>query len=59
MPYTPLFQNLILIDFVVLSVENTRTVSRNLRCKNIEHDDKANANRVDVLIPDVIQVYYL
>ncbi|KAK4558841.1 hypothetical protein RGQ29_008199 [Quercus rubra] len=35
--------------------ENTRTVSRNLRCKNTGHDDNTNANRVDVLIPDVIQ----
>ncbi|KAL0009649.1 hypothetical protein SO802_004757 [Lithocarpus litseifolius] len=42
------------VDFIH-EAENTRTVSRNLRCKNIEHDDKTNANRVDVLIPDVIQ----
>ncbi|KAK7845794.1 protein activity of bc1 complex kinase 8 [Quercus suber] len=41
------------VDFIH-EAENTRTVSRNLRC-NIEHDDKTNANRVDVLIPDVIQ----
>ncbi|KAL4625109.1 hypothetical protein ACB092_05G000400 [Castanea dentata] len=42
------------VDFIH-EAENTRTVSRNLRCKNIERDDKTNANRVDVLIPDVIQ----
>ncbi|KAK4591570.1 hypothetical protein RGQ29_021679 [Quercus rubra] len=42
------------VDFIH-EAENTRTVSRNLRCKNIEHDDKTNANQVDVLIPDVIQ----
>ncbi|XP_050278530.1 uncharacterized protein LOC126720255 isoform X2 [Quercus robur] len=42
------------VDFIH-EAENTRTVSRNLCCKNIEQDDKTNANRVDVLIPDVIQ----
>ena len=52
----PGFKIWFLLAFVVLSVENTRTVSRNLRCKNTGHDDNTNANRVDVLIPDVIQV---
>ncbi|GLT54362.1 hypothetical protein SLA2020_275650 [Shorea laevis] len=33
--------------------ENTRTVSRNLGCKSSRHDDSMNANRVDVLIPEV------
>ncbi|KAL4625105.1 hypothetical protein ACB092_05G000200 [Castanea dentata] len=42
------------VDFIH-EAENTRTVSRNLRCKNIGHDDNTNANQVDVLIPDVIQ----
>ncbi|KAL7001850.1 hypothetical protein U1Q18_002998 [Sarracenia purpurea var. burkii] len=34
--------------------ENTRTVSRNLGCKN-KCNDKTAANSVDVLIPEVIQ----
>ncbi|KAF3446469.1 hypothetical protein FNV43_RR11648 [Rhamnella rubrinervis] len=34
--------------------ENTRTVSKNLGCKT-RNDNNTNANRVDVLIPDVIQ----
>lgn len=37
------------------SVENTRTVAKNLGCRN-QHDGNLNPNRVDVLIPDVIQV---
>lgn len=36
-------------------VENTRTVSKNLGCKT-KYDDHVNANQVDVLIPEVIQV---
>ncbi|KAG6649392.1 uncharacterized protein LOC122315961 [Carya illinoinensis] len=35
--------------------ENTRSVSRNLGCKIGRHENNKNANRVDVLIPDVIQ----
>lgn len=38
-----------------VSVENTRTVSKNLGCKT-KDDGNVNTNRVDVLIPDVIQV---
>lgn len=38
-----------------VTVENTRTVSKNLGCKT-KDDDNMNANRVDVLIPEVIQV---
>lgn len=34
--------------------ENTRTVAKNLGCRN-QYDGNTNANRVDVLIPDVIQ----
>ncbi|OIW03049.1 hypothetical protein TanjilG_20977 [Lupinus angustifolius] len=34
--------------------ENTRTVAKNLGCRN-QSDRNMNANRVDVLIPDVIQ----
>ncbi|XP_015885194.1 uncharacterized protein LOC107420689 [Ziziphus jujuba] len=34
--------------------ENTRTVSKNLGCKT-KDDGNVNTNRVDVLIPDVIQ----
>ncbi|RDX84231.1 Protein ACTIVITY OF BC1 COMPLEX KINASE 8, chloroplastic, partial [Mucuna pruriens] len=34
--------------------ENTRTVAKNLGCRN-QYDGNMNANRVDVLIPDVIQ----
>ncbi|MED6210999.1 hypothetical protein PIB30_069483 [Stylosanthes scabra] len=34
--------------------ENTRTVAKNLGCRN-QYDGNRNANRVDVLIPDVIQ----
>lgn len=34
--------------------ENTRTVSRNLKCKS-EHDGSDHAKCVDVLIPEVIQ----
>lgn len=43
------------IDAPFVIVENTRTVSRNLRCKK-KCDDNAPANHVDVLIPEVIQV---
>lgn len=45
----------ILIYMLFVSVENTRTVSKNLGCKTVD-DYNMNANRVDVLIPDVIQV---
>ncbi|RYR05539.1 hypothetical protein Ahy_B06g085401 [Arachis hypogaea] len=34
--------------------ENTRTVAKNLGCRN-QYDGNRSANRVDVLIPDVIQ----
>ncbi|KAG5098221.1 hypothetical protein JHK82_048075 [Glycine max] len=34
--------------------ENTRTVAKNLGCRN-QYDGNMSANRVDVLIPDVIQ----
>ncbi|XP_061336498.1 uncharacterized protein LOC133283634 [Gastrolobium bilobum] len=34
--------------------ENTRTVAKNLGCRS-QYDRNMNANRVDVLIPDVIQ----
>ncbi|XP_010263230.1 PREDICTED: uncharacterized protein LOC104601555 isoform X2 [Nelumbo nucifera] len=34
--------------------ENTRTVSKNLSCKN-KHDNTTSENHVDVLIPEVIQ----
>ncbi|KAK7293711.1 hypothetical protein RJT34_16584 [Clitoria ternatea] len=34
--------------------ENTRTVAKNLGCRN-QHDGNMTGNRVDVLIPDVIQ----
>ncbi|KAL2974861.1 hypothetical protein AAZX31_14G126500 [Glycine max] len=34
--------------------ENTRTVAKNLGCRN-QYDGNMRANRVDVLIPDVIQ----
>ncbi|XP_045811188.1 uncharacterized protein LOC123905566 isoform X2 [Trifolium pratense] len=37
-----------------LEAENTRTVAKNLGCRN-QHDGNLNPNRVDVLIPDVIQ----
>lgn len=37
------------------SVENTRTVAKNLGCGN-QYDGNLNANRVDVLIPEVYQV---
>ncbi|PNX97890.1 ABC1 family protein, partial [Trifolium pratense] len=37
-----------------LEAENTRTVEKNLGCRN-QHDGNLNPNRVDVLIPDVIQ----
>ncbi|KAK2453077.1 protein ACTIVITY OF BC1 COMPLEX KINASE 8, chloroplastic [Trifolium repens] len=37
-----------------LEAENTRTVAKNLGCRN-QHDGSVNPNRVDVLIPDVIQ----
>jgi hypothetical protein len=39
-----------------MSAENTRAVSRNLGCKSSRHDDNTNANQVDVLIPEVIEV---
>ncbi|KAL5558780.1 hypothetical protein UlMin_034991 [Ulmus minor] len=39
------------LDFNI-EAENTRTVAKNLGCKN---NDNMNANRVDVLIPEVIQ----
>lgn len=34
--------------------DNTRTVAKNLGCRT-KYDDNVNANRVDVLIPEVIQ----
>ncbi|XP_031281106.1 uncharacterized protein LOC116139565 isoform X2 [Pistacia vera] len=37
-----------------LEAENTRTVSRNLGCKN-RGEDSRPANKVDVLVPEVIQ----
>lgn len=37
-------------------VENTRKVAKNLGCRN-PYDGNMGANRVDVLIPDVIQVF--
>lgn len=37
------------------SVENTRVVSRNLGCKQ-RQDEYESSNKVDVLIPEVIQV---
>ena len=36
-------------------VETTRTVAKNLGCKNY---DNMNANQVDILIPEVIQVLF-
>lgn len=39
---------------LLVSVENTRKVSRNLGCKS--NCDDNNINRVDVLIPEVIMV---
>ena len=44
-----------LFKFSWYFVENTRTVSKNLGCKT-KCDDHMNANQVDVLIPEVIQV---
>lgn len=44
-----------LFCFVSQYVENTRTVSRNLGCKKT-NDEVRSENRVDVLIPDIIQV---
>ncbi|POO03895.1 Lipopolysaccharide core heptose(II) kinase [Trema orientale] len=41
------------LDFIH-EAENTRTVSKNLGCKT-KCDNHMNANRVDVLIPEVIQ----
>lgn len=39
-----------------MPVENTRTVSRNLGCKDTDEIDMP-AYRVDVLIPEIIQVW--
>jgi len=39
-----------------VSIENTRTVATNLGCRN-QYDGNTSAKRVDVLIPNVIQVY--
>lgn len=45
------------VYLLFVSVENTRTVSKNLGCKT-KCDDNTRADRVDVLIPEVIQVLY-
>lgn len=48
------FVNIIIIALVF--VENTRTVSRNIGCKNLVDENKSS-NSINVLIPKVIQVY--
>lgn len=47
----------VFVYLLFVSVENTRTVSKNLGCKT-KCDDNTCADQVDVLIPEVIQVLY-
>lgn len=45
----------LLMMLLLISVENTRKVSRNLGCKSNRED--ISINHVDVLIPEVIMVF--